>query len=309
MISLSGVTKRYQQQTALCGVDLELEAEGIVGLVGRNGASKTTLLHILSGFVRPSGGRVRVFGMSPERAYRRIGFMPELPNYHRSHSAYALLKLLSSMRGLPLRGRSARCRDVLDRVGLGAEGGKQLARYSKGMLQRFGIIIASDAANARALYSTVHVGGRERYLAAVAIVAVDLAWLSIAAVPIMMMTHGAVSQAPARVGTIALMLVTAVLLTLPFSRLFTRRWAGVVAALVMLYLVAGDPSAIPGPTGRILTAVQPALPPFGRAFVTMGDMPRSTPFPEIAILFAAWSLALFATCVVVFRLRDLTFTD
>lgn len=139
MISLSGVTKRYQRQMALGGVDLELGTEGIVGLVGRNGAGKTTLLHVLSGFVRPSGGRVRVFDTSPQRAYRRIGFMPELPNYHRSHSAYALLKLLSSTRGLPLKGRSARCRDVLEQVGLGAEGGKQLARYSKGMLQRFGL--------------------------------------------------------------------------------------------------------------------------------------------------------------------------
>lgn len=154
-------------------------------------------------------------------------------------------------------------------------------------------------------------GGRGRYLAAVAIatVAVDLELLSIVAVPIMSMTHGAVSDAPARVGTVALMLVTAVLVTLPFSRLFARRWAGVIAALVLLYLVAGNPSDVGGPVGRMLEAVRPALPPFGDALLTLGDRARSTPYAQLAVLFTVWTLALFAACFIVFRSRDLTFAE
>lgn len=138
-VVLEGVIKRYPAVTALDGVDLELAGEGIVGLVGVNGAGKTTLLSVLCGFARPSKGSVRIFGKPPSRAYRRLGYMPEQPYYHRLISARRLLRTMAAMRRIPLRQRGARCREALELVGLGQAASRPLSQMSKGMLQRFGV--------------------------------------------------------------------------------------------------------------------------------------------------------------------------
>ena len=72
VLRAEGLEKRYGTTVALRGVDLEIEAGGVVGLVGPNGAGKTTLVEIAEGLREPSSGRITVFGLDPARAGARL---------------------------------------------------------------------------------------------------------------------------------------------------------------------------------------------------------------------------------------------
>lgn len=75
MISIEKLTVRYGSAQVLNGVDLVVEGGQVHGLAGRNGAGKTTLLDALYGFVRPSGGVIRIRG-EPLRARELVGYLP-----------------------------------------------------------------------------------------------------------------------------------------------------------------------------------------------------------------------------------------
>lgn len=77
-VAVDGLAKRFGTTTALDGVGFEVRPGEVLGLLGPNGAGKTTTLHVLLGVVRPSAGRVRLFGHDPhdgtKTALRRVGF-------------------------------------------------------------------------------------------------------------------------------------------------------------------------------------------------------------------------------------------
>ena len=77
--SLNSVTKNYGLHCALSSVDLSLEGGKILALLGPNGAGKTTAVKLLLGLLKPSNGRVNVFGADPQR--------PENARTHRRHAA------------------------------------------------------------------------------------------------------------------------------------------------------------------------------------------------------------------------------
>jgi ABC-2 type transport system ATP-binding protein len=82
--SLTDVTMRYRDNTALDGVTTAFQRDGITGLLGRNGAGKTTLMQLLTGHRVPTTGRVEVFGGSPyenDRVLRDICFIKEGQRY------------------------------------------------------------------------------------------------------------------------------------------------------------------------------------------------------------------------------------
>jgi branched-chain amino acid transport system ATP-binding protein len=62
LLELRGLTKRFGGLVAVCDVTFDVEAGELVGLIGPNGAGKTTLFHLITGFHRPTGGRVRFDG-------------------------------------------------------------------------------------------------------------------------------------------------------------------------------------------------------------------------------------------------------
>ncbi len=136
-------THFYQSSTqVLSNINFSLSRGEVVGLIGSNGAGKTTFIKTLLGLLSPHSGWVEVMGypMPDQRAYQHIGYLPEQPIFYPFLSAYELLEMYARVFDLPKTQRKARIKDVLARVGLaGVPESRLLSHYSKGMLQRFGI--------------------------------------------------------------------------------------------------------------------------------------------------------------------------
>jgi ABC-2 type transport system ATP-binding protein len=132
------LSKRYGSVRALDDVSFEI-SEGITGLLGSNGAGKTTSLKLFIGLLEPDGGSVEVLGAdtraSPEfRA--RIGYAPEHECLPAAVSAAEFLAYMAEVSGLPRSAARLRASDVLRHVGLFEERYRPIGTYSTGMKQR-----------------------------------------------------------------------------------------------------------------------------------------------------------------------------
>src|SRR5262249_47742071 len=148
VIDIENLSKSYtvgfwkkKQRPALKTLTLSVEAGETFGFLGPNGAGKTTTLKLLMGIIFPSAGAARILGkdcLDPD-VKARIGFLPEQPYLYDYLSAPELLDYYAQLSGVPSAGRKQRVGELLERVGLGDVGKKQLRKFSKGMLQRVGI--------------------------------------------------------------------------------------------------------------------------------------------------------------------------
>lgn len=139
-LEIAGVTKRYGTREALRNVSLALEEGAALGLLGPNGAGKTTALRLLLGFCRPTAGRIRLRGRSPEEpeSRRGLGYLPErlmLPA--RMHVA-SLLFYHAALAGIPTSERENAVGSALERVGLADREKDRIGDLSKGLRQRLG---------------------------------------------------------------------------------------------------------------------------------------------------------------------------
>jgi len=140
VIETRGLTKRYDERTAVDHVDLRVRRGEVYGFLGPNGAGKTTTLRMLLGPVRPTAGDARVVGApagSPA-GLAKIGAMIEAPAFYPFLSGRDNLRVLAKHAGVP----EARIETVLEEVGLAARAGDRFSAYSQGMKQRLGIAAA-----------------------------------------------------------------------------------------------------------------------------------------------------------------------
>ncbi|MGH9847113.1 MAG: ATP-binding cassette domain-containing protein [Blastocatellia bacterium] len=126
---------------ALDGLTLAVEPGEVFGFLGPNGAGKTTTFKILMRMVRPAAGAARILGkpLDDPGMRARIGYLPEQPYFYDYLTARELLVYFGALFDLPREERGRRAGQLLDQVGLAGDGGKQLRRFSKGMLQRIGL--------------------------------------------------------------------------------------------------------------------------------------------------------------------------
>jgi len=143
MIRADQLSKVYGSTHALRGLSFEVGAGEIVGLVGKNGAGKSTALSILCGQLLPSGGDAFVDGCSVSReslaVRRRIGFLPEVAPLYDEMTVSAYLRYLARLRGVPAGALSDRVRTVIARTGLAGREDAPLGTLSRGYRQRAGI--------------------------------------------------------------------------------------------------------------------------------------------------------------------------
>jgi ABC-2 type transport system ATP-binding protein len=134
-----GLTKRYGDVTALDGLTVDVP-HGRIGLVGANGAGKTTFFRLLLGLTRPTDGSVEVAGVNvshdPAGARARLGYMPEHDCLPTDQSAADVVATLGELAGLPRSAARQRASEVLDLVGLDEARFRPIEGFSTGMRQR-----------------------------------------------------------------------------------------------------------------------------------------------------------------------------
>jgi ABC-2 type transport system ATP-binding protein len=139
-IEIDDLTKSYDGLPVLKGLELRVARGQVYGLLGPNGAGKSTLIHLLLGFLRPTKGSLKLFGQTDlDLARGRIGYLPERLRYHLRYSGREYLRYLGRFSDLREPQLSQRVEEQLRLVGLLDAADRQLATYSKGMLQRLGI--------------------------------------------------------------------------------------------------------------------------------------------------------------------------
>jgi len=132
------LTKRYGSIIALDSVDLQV-CEGITGLLGANGAGKSTAIKLFLGLLKPTSGTAEVMGVETYASVEvraRLGYMPEHDCLPSSLSATEFLTHMAEVSGLPPSHARSRTADVLRHVGLAEERYRALGGYSTGMKQR-----------------------------------------------------------------------------------------------------------------------------------------------------------------------------
>jgi ABC-2 type transport system ATP-binding protein len=139
LVRASGLTKRFGTVTALDGLTVDIP-RGRTGLVGANGAGKTTFFRLLLGLAQPTAGGLevdgRAVGADPIGVRNLIGYMPEHDCLPPDQTAADIVATFAELSGLPPRAARQRASDVLDLVGLDEERFRPVSGFSTGMRQR-----------------------------------------------------------------------------------------------------------------------------------------------------------------------------
>ena len=143
MIRTESLTKRYGPLKALEDVTFDIGHGEIVGFLGQNGAGKTSLMRILTGFLPPSSGRAFIDNMDiqkkPMAAKRKIGYLPETPPLYLSMTVHDYLRLAARLKEIPGRDHSRMIDRALQECLLGEVKDRVIGQLSKGFKQRVGL--------------------------------------------------------------------------------------------------------------------------------------------------------------------------
>jgi len=137
VLEFDHVTKWYGSVAALLDVSFQVRTE-VVGLVGKNGVGKSTLMKLAVGLLDPSQGAVRVCGSNANtrEARARIGFCPDFDRLYEPLSGVRFVAWMLRYHGVAARAATARAEEVLTELGLAENMHRPIREYSKGMRQR-----------------------------------------------------------------------------------------------------------------------------------------------------------------------------
>jgi ABC-2 type transport system ATP-binding protein len=146
LIDVRDLTKTFGQHVAVSDLSFRLEAGEVVGFLGPNGAGKTTTMRMLTGFLPPTRGTIRVAGFDVLReslaVRQRIGYLPENVPLYREHRVDEMLRFHGRLHGLSRSELSRRADEVLERVGLTERRRSRIGSLSRGLRQRAGLAVA-----------------------------------------------------------------------------------------------------------------------------------------------------------------------
>ena len=143
MIEISDLYKYYGKHRAIGPIDANIEEGEIVGLLGLNGAGKTTILRTLACDLLPSGGSVKVGGLDvveqPHEVRKRIGYLPDTPPLYDDMSVREYLRYAAALRGIPRTETAKRAEAAEDATALREAKDDPISSLSHGYRQRVGI--------------------------------------------------------------------------------------------------------------------------------------------------------------------------
>lgn len=145
MINIESITKIYTPKAppAVDDLNLDIKDGEIMGLVGLNGAGKTSTIRMSAGIILPTSGKVLVDGHDmvedKVKAAERVGWIPEFPNFEPNAKPVQLMKYYAGFYNLYGKEAEDRIEQLLTTVGLKNDLDKKLRNYSQGMKKRFAI--------------------------------------------------------------------------------------------------------------------------------------------------------------------------
>lgn len=138
-----GLTKSFDKaRAALDNVNIEIRAGAMTGLVGPDGAGKTTLIRVLAGLMKPTAGTVQIFGGPPSLALEDIGYMPQRFGLYEDLSVLQNLSLYAELRALPKEEHDATFDRLLEFTDLKRFQSRPAGKLSGGMKQKLGLACA-----------------------------------------------------------------------------------------------------------------------------------------------------------------------
>ncbi len=145
MIKVENLQKSYGNKTALRDVSFSISSGEVVGLLGLNGAGKSTTMNILTGCLAPGEGQVLIDGLDmtkqPLLAKKSIGYLPEIPPLYVDMQVFSYLEFVAQLKRIS-GDRGAHIKEVCARVGLSEVTKRLIRNLSKGYRQRVGLAAA-----------------------------------------------------------------------------------------------------------------------------------------------------------------------
>jgi len=143
IVKTTGLTKRYDHQTAVDQVSFQVMEGEIFGFLGPNGAGKSTTLLMLLGLSDPTEGSAEVCGLDPQKraieVKRLVGYLPENVGFYNDLDAVQSLQYIADLSGMEKKKIQSSIEEVLTTVGLTENATKKVGAYSRGMKQRLGV--------------------------------------------------------------------------------------------------------------------------------------------------------------------------
>ncbi len=143
MIHVENLTRYYDDFCAVDGIHLDIQKGEILGLLGPNGAGKTTTLRMLTGYLQPTAGQIRVkdFTIGPDtlEIKKRIGYLPESAPLYHDMIVYDYLNYVADIRELKNEQKLSRIHELAQLCALSTVMHKTIGELSKGFKQRVGL--------------------------------------------------------------------------------------------------------------------------------------------------------------------------
>lgn len=143
MIEIQNLSKKFGPLKAVDGLSLRVEPGEVLGFLGPNGAGKSTTMKMVTGFLTPDGGSVKVAGedvvTNPLAAKRRIGYLPEGAPLYGDMTPRSFLEFIAQIRGLRGQDKTRRVAEAIARTSLQGVLEKPIETLSKGFKRRVGL--------------------------------------------------------------------------------------------------------------------------------------------------------------------------
>lgn len=137
-----GLTKKFGSKTAVDNLNITL-SNGVYGLLGANGAGKTTFMRLLCNIQNPTSGQIILNGKNiaalGESYPNLLGYLPQSFGYYPDFTALGFLMYVAALKGLHEKDAKRKSKELLETVGLSLKSGQKIKTFSGGMKQRLGI--------------------------------------------------------------------------------------------------------------------------------------------------------------------------
>ncbi len=143
MIEADNLVKRYGQHMAVDHLSFRIEAGKIYGFLGPNGAGKSTTMNIMTGYIAPTEGSVKINGYDivkdAEAAKGCVGYLPEIPPLYMDMTVKEYLYFVAELKKIPKKDRKEKIAEVMDMTMIAGMEGRLIKNLSKGYRQRVGL--------------------------------------------------------------------------------------------------------------------------------------------------------------------------